>query len=219
MREFDSPGLRSLRTILQTSRGPPQFVDLQDEILQQGIDVFPVIRRDLTLAQSSGIFTASLLNTHVGSDTIVTDVNPYSPGTTFVAPEYPDPLPENVDVYLLDAQAETSTGSGDFGGGFFGLISNGTAMAWRNVANEISVINVLQYWNIEATRGNRVVLYDQEANVAIYNSRGAGAIRISRHADMRIRFETVKAGVGAASYLLSMLLGVFPKTLGQDVLK
>lgn len=217
MREFDSAGLRSLRTVLQTSEGPPQIVELQDEIVQQSIDVMPVIRRDLAAGNVDGIFTATILNTHVGSDTIVTDINPYGPLTTFVGNGYPAQIEGELDVWLLQAYAATLTGSGDFGGGVMALLYNALSMGWRNAANSATMRQDLLVFNQETDYAGITHLTDSVSGTTFLNQQG-GHTRIGpQQGNVRIRFRTVKSGVGAATYLLHLTLGLFPISLGQDV--
>ncbi len=217
MREFDSPALSGLRRILQTSTGPPQIVELQDEIIQQVVDLLPVVRRGLTPGRQGGLFTASILNTHVGSDTITGDVNPYAPSTTFVGNGYPAVVdPQEFDVWLLQAYATEVSGGGDFGGGVVGLLTDALGMGWRNEANAIAVRQDLMVFNQETDYGGVTHLTDSVSGTTFLNQQG-GMVRIGGPAaDTRIRFRTVKAGVGAATYKLFMTLGVFPRALGQD---
>jgi len=219
MREFDSAGLRTLRHILQTSSGPPQNVDLQDELIQQSLNVVAPIRRDLSPGGLGGLFTAKMFNGHGGSDTVTVDVNPYTlaevTGVGFIGNGYPLPVEQlTFDVWLLAASAQTITGSGDFGGGFAGLISGSAAMGWRRgSASSVAIINPFALYDQEVTYGNRVQLSDGAAGGHTLLPR---PFRIGGSADVRIRFETVKAGAGAASYELDLLLGVWPASLGQD---
>jgi len=218
MREFDSPSLRNLHRILKISTGPPQLVDIQDDVLQQMIGVNPFMRRELTPQGSSGIFTASILNTHTGSDTITTDVNPYTPGTTFVDPTYGDPVDPDLDVWLIMAHAQVITGDGDFGDGFLSIIMDATAMGWRNEASAIAVNQIIQAYDSERPVGSINFLYSSGTDVLFLSTDGGTPIRISREGDARIRFQTIKAGVGAATYKLFLTLGLFPVGMGQDVL-
>lgn len=211
-REFDSPGLRELARVLQISSGSPQQVDIQDSIVQQTIDLDPFLRRGLTPAGSLGIFTATILNTHIGSDTITTDIDPYAPATTFVGNGYPPVIESELDVWLLAAHARNITGSGDFGGGFLGVRTDPNGMGWRNEATATVMDQLYATFNQEAGAGN--------ANVLRMSTSGAvfirGPIRIRRGLS-QITFETVKSGVGAGSYKAFLTLGVFPAGMGQDV--
>ena len=212
MREFDSPGLRDLHRVIEVSTGPPQIVDLQDEIIQQVIEVSPFIRRRLTPADSVGLFTARVLNSNTGSDTITNDLNPYTTvPASFVGGGYPA-LVENLDVWLLQATMENRSGPTDFGGGFLGIITDATGMGLSNTGAAIAAINILRYLDSEVVFGNRTALADSSSGLSSWT----GAIRISRRADTRIRFETVKTGVGVATYNLDLLFGLFPAGLGQD---
>lgn len=211
MKEFDSPGLRELHRVLEMSKGPPQFVDYQDELVQQAVGLNPFLRRALAPGIGGGIFTASMLNTHVGSDTIVTDVNPHTPGTTFVGDEYPDPVPDNLDVWLLAAHSINVTAPGDFGGGSLSLLTDALGMGWRNEANAIAVNSLVEIYTQELAVGNAVMLTgggsDDFTQLDIHR-------RITPNT--LIRFETVKSGVGAGSYKCFLWLGLFPAGMGQD---
>lgn len=216
MREFDSPGLRELHRILRVSTGPPQLQELDDGIIQQMLELNAFLRRELTPQGSSGIFTASILNTHTGSDTETTLVNPYTPGTTFVKPEWGDPVAAGLDVWLLAAHAEAVTGLGDFGGGGLALVSDSNAMGWRNEANAIAVNSQIMTYDQELAQGAQTFLMSNANDIIMLDERGNGGIRIPREADTRIEFQTIKTGAGAATYKLFMILGLFPAGMGQD---
>jgi len=211
MKEFDSSGLRELHRVLELSQGPPQIVDFQDELVQQAIGLNPFLRRGLAPGVQGGVFTASILNTHTGSDTVTTTIDPRAPGTTFVGNAYPDPVPDELDIWLLTTHAEGITGTGDFGGGFCGLITDALGMGWRNEANAIAVIQMVQFYSVELVAGNRFILT------------GGGSddfplVRPQRRIGHRtqVRFETVKTGVGAATFKCFLTFGLFPAGLGQD---
>lgn len=217
MQEVDSAALTRVSKVLQLSTTGAELTEFQDELLQQVLDVAPMVRRGLTLDISGGIYTATILNTHVGSDTITTDVNPYVPATTFVGNGFPAEVSDAFDVWLLGLHAQNITAPGDFGGGFFGIITGTLGMAWRNEAGSIAMVQVIDLWKQETSgTGNLVVLTAEFAAPA-----ATGFIklpmRIRRSADVRFRFETVKSGVGAGTYKVFLTLGLFPAGLGQDV--
>lgn len=215
MQEVDSAALQRVAKVLQLSTGGAEQTDFQDELLQQVLDVAPIIRRGLTVAGSSGIFTATILNTHIGTDIVTTDVNPYSPGTTFVGNAYPPIVDEDLDVWVLAAQAQNITGQGDFGGGFFGTISDATGMGWRNEANAIAMEQIRMVWNQEVQFGHLIYLSDN-SGVSLMSHFGAQPFRVSHGANTRLRFDTKKIGAGAATFKLFLTLGVFPAGMGQD---
>lgn len=214
MREFDSRGLADMARVLGISTGQPQLVEIQDQILEQAIGLNPFLRRALAPAGSGGLFTASILNTHVGSDTITTDVDPYEPGTTFVGGGYPAVVSSIFDVWLLGLHSENITGGGDFGGGFFGVITDALGMGWRNEANAVAVIQLAQVYSLEGAIGNRSLL-STTAGLSLTSNQVPLPFRIRRGRGT-FRFETVKTGVGAATYKAFLTLGVFPAGMGQD---
>lgn len=211
MREFDSPGLREMARVLQLSTGSPQEVDLQDSIVQQSIGLNPFLRRGLTPAGSLGLFTATILNEHLGTDTITNDVDPYTPATAFIGNGYPAVVPANLDVWLLAAHAQNVTAPGDFTGGLLGVLSATGAMGWRNEAASIAMVQMYQLFNVEITFGNVVALGINSVGDVIMK----GPVRLRRGQDS-IRFSTVKTGAGAGSYKAFLTLGVFPAGMGQD---
>jgi len=217
VQEVDSQALQLVAKVLQLSTGGSELTEFQDELLQQALDVSAIVRRGLTVAGSEGIFTASILNTHVGSDTITNDVNPYTMvGATFVGNAWPNPVGPEFDVWVLQANGINVTAPGDFGGGFWGLISDPNAMAWRNEANALAQIEPHSLYLQEVTFGGSVHLSDN-SGVSLWSHFGQTRLRVPRGADTRIRFQTVKSGVGAASYKLKLTLGLFPTGMGQDV--
>lgn len=215
-REFDSRALAQMARVLQQSTGSPQLVELDDQNIQQSFDLNPFVRRGLVPVPSQGIFTAQILNTHIGTDVITTEVNPYSPGTTFVGNGYPAAVGPEFDIWITAAQAQNITGSGDFGGGELSIIYDVNGMGWRNEANGIAQREVITFYSSEQDLPGLGVTVLRFVSTKPYIEDYALPRRVGRNADGRIRFTTVKTGAGAATYKLFLTLGIFPAGLGQD---
>jgi len=217
VQEVDSGALALVSRILQLSTTGSQLTEFQDELVQQSLDVSAFVRRALTPIGSTGIYTATILNTHVGNDTITTDVNPRTPGTTFVGNGYPDPVPENLDVWILQAYAEAVSGTdANFTSGALTLITDLLGMGWRNEAGASAQNQLLQTWDVVKTRGSIALLFDDAYNAYTAAFFQTIPLRLRHTADPRIRFQTVH-GAGAATHKLLLTLGLFPAGLGQDV--
>ncbi len=218
MQDVDSGALALVARTLQLSTAGSQLTEFQDELVQQMLDVHPFVRRALAPIGSQGIFTASILNTHVGDDTITTEVNPRSPGTLFVGNGYPDLVPPNLDVWILQAYGEAVTGTAaNFATGILTLITEDIGMGWRNEASDSALRQLLMCWDKILQRGDIELLFDDQYNAFTAEFYGTIPLRLRHTANTRIRFTTVH-GTGGATYKLLLTLGLFPAGMGQDVL-
>lgn len=188
---------------------------LQDAVLDQVIDVAPIVRRGRTLASSGGIFRCILRNNHTGAEQQTSAISPYNVGPTFVMPPYPSPMPEQFDVWLLGATMQRFSGSGSLNA-------------------ELGINNIAQGWGVDDL-GAPLLNINAVMAVAFWNTListtntfGTTQTR-EPWKDLRIRLP--RLGVFPSSpvelvwrtsstadsvYDCLVLLGVFPIALGQD---
>ena len=112
MRQIDTDALRLVSSSLGIGNpsGATAATDFDDDLLQQVLNVGGLISRGRTPFPSSGIFGANIANVHGAANELSTDFNPYrisASGLTAQSP-WPDPVPDDMDVWLLGASGFTT---------------------------------------------------------------------------------------------------------------
>lgn len=207
MVEVDSTALHQVARCLQIAGiGGLGNAHFQSEQLQQVIDVGPLVRRGLTLAGSDGMYVAVFQNDHTEAGVITEEIDPYAVAGTA---GWPNPVPDNLEVWVLALQAKTVTAgdAGVFGGAQFDGQWPDTRIAF-------------------GVAGARAVpMFMSDVEVAILTSVnlaevGTGLLtktigwRIPR--GVTLRWTSESTGVGTPEYRCAVLLGLFPIGLGQD---
>lgn len=177
---------------------------LDGELVQQ-INVLDIIRRGRTLAGSTGIFGGTLQNAHGGGGDLQSSETPYDIQTAVASP-WPNPLPDLFDLWLLAVGMARTSGAAVInaaglmvqlpGVGSWGTDDNGAAIS---VATKIPVATWPTSTSILDTFGlvNTVPL----------------PMRLQRGCTLNFQSD-----VSAAATLdCNMIFGIFPVSLGQDV--
>jgi len=208
MKKIDSQALESLKNALGLSGPGSPTTELTDGVVDQVIDVGPIIRRSRTQAQTTGLYTAAIRNIHAGASAEANTLNPYDAGVRGVAP-YPTPMTRGFDVWLLNAVVIQVSGSGTLSAALrvncpasiMGLSTTGAGLATaQNLAFWDAVI-------VEAT-----TFGIQAANPKPMQKIG---MRLPRSPDTQLIFATTSSAI--ATFDCFMTVGVFPVALGQDV--
>lgn len=217
MRSVDSQALALVQRALGLTGPAEGEAQFEDRILQQTFDVTPVVRRSRTLAQGEGYFTAVLQNNHTGvASTITSSITPYAL-TSGALDFYPDPVPREFDLWLLAFSAFTQSGSGNFASGDLNV-----TMAAPNVPRALdeSAGVVTPQINLaifpaeqSAVGGNFLAIGGDVSGGA--RSYAQPNIRLPRNCT--IAFRTLNVGLTSPVYNLTMLWGLFPSMLGQDM--
>ena len=113
MREIDTDALAAVLPSLGI--GNPgtatRSADFDDEVLQQTLDVNPLVRRARAIVPSEGIFLGNMLNQHAIAGQKVCDLDPYTPAAGIAQSPYPSPLPSGFDVWIIGVGGFASTDS------------------------------------------------------------------------------------------------------------
>jgi len=216
MKKIDSDALGDLTKALGlTGRGAP-VTELTDGIVDQALEVGPIIRRGRTLAGSQGIFTAILQNEHTDAETISNSIDPYKVPAAIAIPPYPpSPMPAQFDVWLLRAAVRRVSGSSTLRAVLqyqyppsnqgWGVTDSGVAVVSNPVYN-------LAYWDavIQVGTGNNfggLALAEQPlAQMRPF--------RLPRNVDGPLIFISISSLTSV--FQCQLVLGVFPIALGQD---
>ena len=215
MKKIDSDALNVLTKALGlTGRGAP-VTELTDGLVEQTLDVVPVIRRGRTLAGSQGIFTAVFNNEHTDAETIANSIDPYKvPAAVAIAP-YPAPaMPQQFDVWLLAAHMIRVSGSSTIRA-MLQYQYPPTAQGWGVTDSGVAVVAnppvTLAYWDSAITIGTTTfgaLALAEQALAQIH------PIRLPRAVDGPIIFTSVSTLTTVMQ--CQVVLGVFPIALGQD---
>lgn len=212
MKRIDSDALGIVTAALGLSGAGAQITELTDAIVDQALDVIPLIRRGRTLGGSQGIFQGALRNIHAGVGDLLTTVAPYEAGADAID-LYPTSVSKLFDIWLLGAFVSQDSGTGTFTGALtvvypaayrgFGRDSAG------NPVTDANVENVLIYWDSLATEGNATFAITEGGQPTL-----PIAIRLPRHPSTFVRFRSTASAL--ATFTCKLVLGMFPVALGQD---
>lgn len=229
MRLWDSDALRNLGKILGLRTKLPERIDFQDDLVQVTLDPLWEIRRALALPRAGGgFFTARIENgPHaVGVDTIISTVDPYdlnnsgNTAVTYTDPEYPVPVPEELDVWLIACTASVKAGAGNFSSGSLHYLIDANSMGWRtDDTSAIATGDFLRLYANEVAGPVFTLLVgpDLTPDFLFQRPYRLPRARVFDSSTVRgLRFTTENTG-GTPTYRLDMLFGLFPAGMGQDM--
>ena len=211
-RLIDSDALDILTKSLGLTGRGAQETELFDGVVDQSLDLVAIVRRGRTQAGKEGIYTATMRNSHTGAQTITNTVEPYAVGTIAVVAPYPNPVPPEFDVWLLQAAIRQVSGTGTLsatlslrypGQQGWGITESGAAQILVAQAHRLA------HWDTVVTVGtNFAVLAGSAQPTAFIGT------RIPRGGATELIFITVSDAT--SSWDCQLTLGVFPVALGQD---
>jgi len=215
-REIDSAALTELNRVLGIAGPGSATTELDDGILNQVIDVAPIVRRSFTVG-NTGWFFFVMENVHSGADAELSSADPYGlvggavPGAI---PPYTVPVPLNLDVWLLSVMCKRSSGAGALSGAMGLLLPLAVQQGWGIDDTGAPVVEQVTlpfaFWDsIEAGTTAAGAIAKTPAGEVIVKPN----MRIPRGCQIRFASE---AGA-AAEFQMVGIIGLFPATLGQDV--
>lgn len=210
--KIDSDALAVVTKSLGLTGRGSQLTEFLDGQLDQTFDVLPAIRRGRTLASTEGIFTAILRNIHSAANSVTTTVRPYNIDSVDAIAPWPAPVPEQFDIWLLEATVSREAGAGDMVGGLLDiqLDSQGFGRDSAGAAVVGSAAIPLAFWDALATEGAVTMGILAGARGPIKRI----GIRLPRINDPALTFRTTSDA--AAEFQADLILGLFPVSLGQD---
>jgi len=200
MMKVEGPSLELVQKAIGAVGIGSQHVEFPDGILNQTIDVMPMVRRGSSKQVVDGLGVLELINTHPGADTQLSQSAPY----TLLEAAFPN-VP--YDVYLLSIIALRTAGAGG--------LTNARARVNYQATSAFSASSAFPF-SAWADGWNAIVV---AGGVDYFARVGTGEIAI--YPRMRIPvggvigFESVSAA--AATFSFRALLGIFPRGTGQDV--
>jgi len=189
-----------------------------DEHLSQIIAVNDPLRRSKAagvLAQ--GLFYGVLVAEHAGAGNLSVILNPYNPAGNdpdAVFNDYPSPVGAEFDVWILRTSLRRSAGAGTLDGAVLAMGPIASAQGW-GLDNSGDEVQSTQNFPLARWTG-----LDTGGQVH-WGITGDGKVMAKPNIRMprggwNLRFYST-AGTADATFICSVLTGVFPSSLGQDV--
>lgn len=181
--------------------------EFDDDRLVQSINMVDIIRRGRTLAGTTGIFGAVLQNAHGGVGSAISTETPYDVQSADPTSPWPNPMPDLFDIWLLSCGWARTAGVGNVDFALLALRLPGTT-SWGTDDNGAAVSVVAE-----------IPLANWDGLIFVENAWGrpprgmALPMRLPR--GCTLIFESTVAA--AATVNCNMILGIFPISLGQDV--
>jgi len=209
--EIDSQALLLVDEVLGVAGGKAASTELDDGRLDQVLNVNDIIRRSRSV--QDGIFWGLWRNIHAAAGEVSSNINPYTTPSDTNTTGWETPIPRKLEVWVLGATVSRSSGAGGLDEALlelrmtavqqaFGEDSAGAAIAGQN-ANM-----ALARWDVISELTTR--------DVALTET-GAPFARIGLRVPRRSTIRFTSDAAAAANFDLQVLLGLFPRALGQDI--
>ena len=209
---IDSDALEILTKSMGLTGAGAQQTELLDGIVEQNLDVVPIVRRGRTQAGKDGVYSATMRTNHTGAVTVTNTVEPYAVGTVAVVAPYPNPVPPLFDIWLLQASVRQVSGTGTVS----------ATLSVRYPGQQGWGINETGLTQILVAQPHRLAHWDTVVSVGTNFAVLAGSaqptanigLRLARGGATELIFVVVSSATSAWDCQLT--LGVFPVALGQD---
>lgn len=218
MPEIRGDQLRHISKLFGLSQQALSGVTLiDDENIAMVLDVNPLVRRGLTEANLTGWYEGILLNVHSAGDAEISQINPYEPGSAAVAP-YPATVPLDFDVWLLGVGGVRNDGAGGLTEAIVQVNPEATTVGWArddsgaSAAGPSPAFSVARFTDL-ATTGVGTINDDP-----MITAQGECWVPVGIRLPRRSVLEFHSLSAAAAEFTAIFLMGLFPATLGQDVL-
>jgi len=215
-KRIDSDALSVVNAALGLTGAGSPMTELTDGVVDQALDVAPIVRRSRTLKPSEGIFTGLFQNNHGAADTQTSIFVPYSAGTVLTFAPYPAVMPPQFEVWVLAATVTRTSGTGTFTGGLsisFPTSQLGFGVDEAGVQVTDTPLFPIAFFDTVVNWGGGVLGRTAGVTDGYYRI----PIRLPRPrlvGGLDLRFSTVASAI--AVYQCMVVLGVFPVSLGQD---
>lgn len=219
MRQIEGDALVQLNRILGIGGAqnlPPTMLD--DGNLSQVMDVVAVVRRSRTLGPTGGWYHGLFSNAHAANGALTSELDPYIPGAAATA-GFPASVARGYDIWLVGAAVNRSAGDAALDGAALGIDPTNPQQAFgiNNAGAQVAGSGIIPFafWDALNTSIAAGLLPPAEtiANL-VYQPI---SVRWPR-GGANMRFVSDVSGLTTATTInCSVLLGVFPEGLGQDI--
>ena len=218
-RIIDSGALDDIALSLQLAGSDPGEVVFESARLQQTLVANEMARRALTVGNSEGIFLGVMRNVHpLGAETIFSIVTPYEQTVGALAP-WPVPVPKSLDVWLLSAATFNVAGGGVMSGALF-LNYDARTQAFGEDDSGVAVVASTQmgivHWDTAVAQTFRFGVNGSVAGEGTYPN--IKPIRLQRGFNPGTTITFSSTASAASTWDCNLLLSLFPRGMGQDVI-
>ena len=218
MKKIESDALVLVNRILGLGGGSLQAESsLDEQTVSMVLDITNALRRGRAGGVDGGLFYGVFENTHAASGALTSTVDPYNPaGLVPDISAYPTPVPVGFDVWYIGGSMDRSSGAGDLNGAvvFLGPTAQQQGFGVRD--NDARVVTNPGISLIRWTALDTTITGVERGIVD-----GAGgyfarvALRLARGVTINFRSEAA----ALATFRHTGFFGVFPESLGQDIVQ
>jgi len=187
--------------------------------VQQVVPIVPeILRRSLNIVGNNegGLFQGVMENVHSAADSEVSTYRPYegvvAGSTTIVggAPGFPLPVPTGWDLWLLGMSLSRTSGAGTV---VAMLALNGDQLGWGIDDAGAAVTSTP---NFHVARFTSIVA-DAAGEAYGIDAQGNPFVNINKRLPRSMTLQLHSTSDAAATIQASLLMGIFPESMGQDV--
>jgi len=213
VKQVDSDALGVVNRALGLSGRGDDKTELTDGILEQAVDVAPMIRRGRTIQPSEGIFYGVLRNIHTATGLLTSNIFPWAVDDQAVPP-YPRRVPVQFDLWLLYATLIRTSGAGTTSASLSMRVS-GLSQGWGidNLGAKVVTLQPtpLLHWTFNVLLGD--LFATLSASTQPLQKIG---IRMPRVGSPSLQFKDNSSE--AATWECQVMMGLFPVSMGQDAI-
>lgn len=184
--------------------------ELDSDRVDLVVDIGPVVRRSLALAGSDGIFWCYMENSHAAGDDEQSVADPYAPVGN-IAP-YPNPVPNDLEFWLLSAGLRRSAGAGGLTDGALFIAPATTQQGWGVDDGGAAVVSSF------ATSVARFDAIIAEQSAYGITEEGNPEVVIGRRLPRGTTLVFQSTSAAAADFQAVLMCALMPLGFGQDVL-
>jgi len=211
MQKIDSDALGIITKALGLAGAGAQITEFADGLLNQGLDIAPLIRRGRTQGVTGGWYYGIMRNVHTDAETLETIVDPFNVGTAAVAPYPPIIDTSQFDVWLIGAGVRQDTGAGTLTARL-AIDPRASSQGWGITDGDVVITDAdnfaVAFWDSVITQTDEFALTEAGQPLVNFGLRLPSACTL--------RFSSTSSLT--ATFTCKVLLGVFPIGLGQDIL-
>lgn len=220
MKSIDSEALSLLNRSLGLAGSGSQRTELEDGHVTQVLDIIPVARRGLTPPGTGGIFTALYSFSHgagVTSESVTVD--PYNIAAATAPNQWPTPVPQGMDVWLLGMAGNIFSGTaGNFTSAGSYLHGLWDEVAWSvdetgayQGPGVVAPVYTLAYWDTQTN-------FDAAFSVLFNSTNLQSFYQLGRRIRRGETVQLISLAANAVGVQFNLMLGLFPEGFGQDAL-
>lgn len=214
-KKIDSQALEIANKALGLTGAGSRITELADGVVDQVLEVTPIVRRSRTQGITTGIYTAVMRTDHTDAETVQAQLNPYRVPAINLTPPWPSPIPSSFDLWLLSAGVRRNAGGGTVSATLsvdYANSSQGFGINDGGTAAQSTLPHRLAFWDAVITDVTvfAILAGSEQPNAQI-------GLRLQQGIFTELVFRATSTLT--SQWDCQLLLGIFPVGLGQDVLR